>query len=144
MEVDDATSFIPPPPVVVVVIVVPRLSSDMSRLASSSSVRNFEISSVARTNSDSARSNRRNTSSSRRASSRTTTAFGAGSTPQPSILSKTSFDDANGVPTFGADPSTSTEAFLQKYRQVMEKKLASIDEKLEELEAKEGNASSDS
>ena len=69
---------------------------------------------------------------------------GAGSTPQPSILSKTSFDDANGVPTFGADPSTSTEAFLQKYRQVMEKKLASIDEKLEELEAKEGNASSDS
>ena len=34
MEVDDATSFIPPPPVVVVVIVVPRLSSDMSRLAS--------------------------------------------------------------------------------------------------------------
>jgi hypothetical protein len=69
---------------------------------------------------------------------------GAGSTPQPSSMSKTPSDDTNGVPTYGDDPITSTEAFLQKFRQVMEKKLASIDEKLEELEAKERNASPDS
>ncbi|KAL7432067.1 hypothetical protein ACHAXH_002808 [Discostella pseudostelligera] len=43
----------------------------------------------------------------------------------------------NGVPTYGDDPITSTEEFLRKYRDVMEKKLASIDEKLEELEAKD-------
>lgn len=44
----------------------------------------------------------------------------------------------NGVPTCGEDPLTSTEEFLRKYRDVMKKKLASIYEKLEEMDAKEG------
>ncbi|KAL3763316.1 hypothetical protein ACHAW5_007708 [Stephanodiscus triporus] len=67
---------------------------------------------------------------------------GDGAPPQPSSSPKISLEDTNGVPTYayGDDPITSTEEFLRKYRQAMEKKLASIDEKLEELEAKESNA----
>ncbi|KAL3796387.1 hypothetical protein HJC23_004184 [Cyclotella cryptica] len=42
----------------------------------------------------------------------------------------------NGVPTYGEDPITSTEEFLQKYREQMEKKLQSIDEQLAELDSK--------
>jgi hypothetical protein len=49
----------------------------------------------------------------------------------------------NGVPTYGKDPITSTEEFLRNYWQVMEKKLATIDEKLEELKAKESDVPSD-
>ena len=41
---------------------------------------------------------------------------------------------ANGVPTFGEDPITSTEEFLQKYREQMTKKLESIDKQLAELD----------
>ena len=41
-----------------------------------------------------------------------------------------SFKSTHGVPTYGEDPLTSTEKFLEKYRDVMEKKLASIDKKL--------------
>ena len=52
--------------------------------------------------------------------------------------SSTSLDETNGVPTYGKDSLTDTEEFLRKYRDVMEKKLASIDEKLEEMDAKEG------
>ncbi len=48
-----------------------------------------------------------------------------------------SMEKTNGVPTYGDDPITSTEEFLRKYRDVMERKLASLDEKLEELEAKD-------
>ncbi|KAL7542441.1 hypothetical protein ACHAXR_011783 [Thalassiosira sp. AJA248-18] len=40
------------------------------------------------------------------------------------------------VPTYGEDPITSTEEFLQMYREKMEKKLASIDEALEEMDNK--------
>ena len=67
---------------------------------------------------------------------------GDGAPPQPSSSPKISLEDTNGVPTYayGDDPITSTEEFLRKYRQAMEKKLASTDEKLEELEAKESNA----
>lgn len=42
----------------------------------------------------------------------------------------------NGVPTYGEDPITSTEEFLKKYRDVMEKKLATIDDQLEEMDNK--------
>jgi hypothetical protein len=42
----------------------------------------------------------------------------------------------NGVPTFGVDPITSTEEFLQKYREQMEKKLQSIDAQLAEMDTK--------
>mmetsp|Transcript_4886 Transcript_4886/g.12259 ORF Transcript_4886/g.12259 Transcript_4886/m.12259 type:complete len:573 (+) Transcript_4886:164-1882(+) len=45
-------------------------------------------------------------------------------------------DKTAGVPTYGEDSITSTEEFLKKYRDVMEKKLASIDEKLEEMDNK--------
>ena len=69
---------------------------------------------------------------------------GNGATLQPSSSSEISLDYTNGVPTYGEDPITSTEEFLRKYRQVMEKKLASIDEKLEELDAKESNVPPDS
>ncbi|KAL3808406.1 hypothetical protein ACHAXA_009847 [Cyclostephanos tholiformis] len=69
---------------------------------------------------------------------------GAGTMLQPSGSSSISSDDTNGVPTYGDDPITSTEAFLQQYRKAMEKKLATIDEKLEELEAKERNTSPES
>ncbi len=55
-----------------------------------------------------------------------------------------SFESTHGVPTYGEDPLTSTEKFLEKYRDVMEKKLASIDEKLKEMDAKEGNGTTDS
>lgn len=44
--------------------------------------------------------------------------------------------ETNGVPTYGEDPITSTEHFLQKYREEMEQKLASIDQKLDELDRK--------
>ena len=54
------------------------------------------------------------------------------------LSSSISLDETNGVPTFGKDPLTSTEEFLRQYRDVMEKKLAKIDEKLEEMDAKEG------
>ena len=40
----------------------------------------------------------------------------------------------------GDDPITSTEELLKKYRDVMERKLASIDEKLEELESQDSNS----
>ena len=40
----------------------------------------------------------------------------------------------NGVPTFGEDPITSTEEFLQKYREQMTRKLESIDAQLAELD----------
>jgi hypothetical protein len=69
---------------------------------------------------------------------------GNGATLQPGISSEISLDYTTGVPTYGEDPITSTEDFLRKYRQVMEKKLASIDEKLEELDAKESNVPPDS
>jgi hypothetical protein len=69
---------------------------------------------------------------------------GNGATLQPNSSSEISLDYTNGVPTYGEDPITSTEEFLRKYRQVMEKKLASIDEKLEELDAKERNFPPDS
>ena len=52
-----------------------------------------------------------------------------------------STEKTNGVPTYGEDPITSTEEFLRKYRDVMEKKLASIDEKLEELDNKASGSS---
>ncbi|KAL7464743.1 hypothetical protein ACHAXS_005180 [Conticribra weissflogii] len=42
----------------------------------------------------------------------------------------------NGVPTYGKDPITSTEEFLQQYREAMEKKLRTIDEELQELDNK--------
>lgn len=44
--------------------------------------------------------------------------------------------DTNGVPTYGKDPITSTEEFLQQYREMMEKKLQRIDEELQELDSK--------
>jgi hypothetical protein len=68
---------------------------------------------------------------------------GNGAALQPSSLTEISLDYTNGVPTYGKDPITSTEEFLRKYPQVMEKKLAIIDEKLEELEAKESNVPPD-
>ena len=40
----------------------------------------------------------------------------------------------NGRPTHGKDPITSTEEFLSKYKDVMEKTLASMDEKLEDMD----------
>ena len=40
----------------------------------------------------------------------------------------------NGVPTYGEQSITETEEFLRKYRDVMEKKLADIDQKLEEMD----------
>jgi hypothetical protein len=40
----------------------------------------------------------------------------------------------NGVPNYGEDPITSTEEFLQKYREQMLKKLEGIDEQLAELD----------
>ncbi len=55
---------------------------------------------------------------------------GNGDALQPSSLLEISLDYTNGVPTYGEDPITSTEEFLRKCWQVMEKKLASIDEKL--------------
>mmetsp|Transcript_8552 Transcript_8552/g.19174 ORF Transcript_8552/g.19174 Transcript_8552/m.19174 type:complete len:573 (-) Transcript_8552:56-1774(-) len=45
-----------------------------------------------------------------------------------------STEGTNGVPTYGEDPITSTEEFLKKYRDAMEKKLEKIDEKLEEMD----------
>ncbi|KAL7483664.1 hypothetical protein ACHAW6_009348 [Cyclotella cf. meneghiniana] len=41
-----------------------------------------------------------------------------------------------GVPTYGEDPITSTEEFLQMYRAQMEKKLQNIDAQLAELDSK--------
>jgi len=43
-------------------------------------------------------------------------------------------EERTNVPTYGEDPITSTEEFLKKYRDVMEKKLAIIDEELEEMD----------
>ena len=43
-------------------------------------------------------------------------------------------ETTNEVPTYGDDPIITTEKFLKKYRDVLEKKLASLDEKLEELD----------
>ena len=60
-----------------------------------------------------------------------------GDSSEPLHLLPNSMETTNGVPTYGSDPITSTEEFLRKYREVMERKLASIDEKLEELEGKE-------
>lgn len=57
--------------------------------------------------------------------------------------SSTSLEEPNGVPTYGEDPLTSTEDFLRKYKGVMEKKLAAIDEQLEEMDSK-NKASGDS
>ncbi len=54
--------------------------------------------------------------------------------PEPHQLTSGSMEKTNGVPTYGDDPITSTEEFLKKYRDVMKKKLASLDEKLEELQ----------
>ena len=66
-----------------------------------------------------------------------------GAALQPSSLTEISLDYTNGVLTYGKDPIMSTEEVLRKYWQVMEKKLASIDENLEELEAKESNVPPD-
>jgi len=59
-----------------------------------------------------------------------------GDMSQTNGSSSISMEKTNGVPTYGEDPITSTEEFLKKYRDVMEKKLASIDEKLEEMDNK--------
>lgn len=48
----------------------------------------------------------------------------------------TSDVETNGVPTYGEDPITSTEEFLRKYREQMEKMLQRIDEQLAELDSK--------
>ena len=57
--------------------------------------------------------------------------------------SSTSLEEPNGVPTYGEEPLTETEDFLRKYKGVMEKKLAAIDEQLEEMDSK-NKASGDS
>ena len=48
----------------------------------------------------------------------------------------TSDVETNGVPTYQEDPITSTEEFLRKYREQMEKMLQRIDEQLAELDSK--------
>ena len=59
---------------------------------------------------------------------------GEGDTQQSYGVASIPADATNGVPTYGDEPITSTEEFLEMYRGVMEKKLALIDEQLEEMD----------
>ncbi len=69
----------------------------------------------------------------------------AGTNGRDGDVSQTSVNDSTFmsmegrtiVPTYGEDLITSTEEFLKKYQEVMEKKLAMIDEELEEMDKKQ-------
>merc|ERR1711957_448881 len=72
-----------------------------------------------------------------RASTSADTPSNNGDTEQRNGSSSILRDTTNGVPTYGHEPITSTEEFLKMYRDKMEKKLAVIDEQLEEMDDKQ-------